>query len=79
MALKNPALLLIAWISYSADFLGYMQKGTTSTSPKTLKRSDFPSITGRPATGPILPKPKMAVPSVTMADTFLVFEYGSSY
>ena len=79
MALKYPALLLIAWINSSVDFLGYIQKGTTSTSPKTLKIRDFPSMTGRPATGPILPKPKIAVPSVTIAETFLDFEYGSSY
>ena len=56
-----------------------MQKGTTSTSPKTLKRRDFPSITGRPATGPIFPSPSIAVPSVTIAETFLDLEYGSCY
>lgn len=51
-----------------------MQKGTTSTSPSTLKSNDFPSITGSPATGPIFPNPKIAVPSVTIAETFLVLE-----
>ena len=79
IALKYPTLLLIAVIYYSVDFLGYIQKGTTSTSPKTLKSNDFPSITGNPATGPIFPNPKIAVPSVTIAETFLVFEYGSYY
>jgi hypothetical protein len=77
MALKYPALLFMAWINSSVDFLGYMQKGTTSTSPKTLKIRDFPSITGRPATGPMFPSPRIAVPSVTIAETFLDFEYGS--
>ena len=45
-------------------FLLLMQTGTTSTSPRTLKSSDFPYITGSPAFGPISPNPKMAVPSV---------------
>lgn len=74
MALKNPILLLIALISYYVVFLGYIQNGITSTSPKTLNNKDFPYMTGRPAAGPIFPNPRMAVPSVTIADTFLVFE-----
>lgn len=69
----------MAVINYPVDFLGYMQNGTTSTSPKTLNNNDLPYITGRPATGPIFPKPNIAVPSVTIAETFLVFEYGSFY
>jgi hypothetical protein len=44
-----------------------------------LKSKDFPSITGSPATGPIFPKPKMAVPSLTIAQTFEVFEGGYCY
>ena len=70
-------LLSIALISYPVFFLGYIQNGTTSTSPKHLNNNDFPSITGSPATGPIFPNPNIAVPSVTIAETFLVFEYGS--
>lgn len=73
-ALKYPTLLLIAVISSSVVFRGYMQNGMTSTSPRTLKSNDFPSMTGRPATGPMFPNPKIAVPSVTIAETFLVFE-----
>lgn len=74
MALKNPILLLIAVISYYVVFLGYIQNGMTSTSPRTLNNKAFPSMTGRPATGPMFPRPKIAVPSVTIAETFLVFE-----
>lgn len=48
--------------------------GTTSTSPNNLNNSDFPSMTGRPALGPILPYPKTAVPSVTIADNLDVLE-----
>ena len=44
-----------------------MHTGITSTSPRTLKSNDLPSITGNPAFGPISPKPKIAVPSVTIA------------
>jgi hypothetical protein len=36
-------------------------------------------MTGSPARGPIFPKPKMAVPSVTIAQTFEVFEGGFCY
>lgn len=71
-------LLLIALISSPAFCLGYIQNGTISTSPKHLNNKDFPSITGIPAMGPIFPRPKIAVPSVTIAETFLVFEYGSA-
>lgn len=79
IALKNPILLSIALISSCAFFLGYIQKGTISTSPRVLNNNDFPSMTGNPATGPIFPNPKIAVPSVTIADTFFVFEYGFYY
>lgn len=61
-------------ISFSEFYLGYIQNGTISTSPKTLNNKDFPSMTGSPATGPIFPNPKIAVPSVTIAETFCVFE-----
>lgn len=79
MALQYPTLLFMALISYYIFFLGYMQKGITSTSPSILNKRDFPSITGNPATGPMFPRPNIAVPSVTIQQTFLVFEYGSYY
>ena len=48
--------------------------------PKCLNRQDLPYITGRPALGPILPNPKMAVPSVIMAQRsfFEVYFYANS-
>lgn len=44
-----------------------MHTGTTLTPPKTLNSKDLPYITGNPARGPISPKPRIAVPSVTIA------------
>jgi hypothetical protein len=36
-----------------------------STPPKLLNNTHLPSMTGMPASGPISPSPKTAVPSVT--------------
>ena len=44
-----------------------MQMGKASTPPKVLKSTALPSMTGRAARGPILPRPRTALPSVTMA------------
>ena len=44
--------------------------GKASTPASSLKRSDFPSITGSAAWGPMSPRPSTAVPSVTMATVF---------
>lgn len=43
------------------------QSGTASTPPNSLKRRAFPSITGRPASGPISPSPRTREPSDTIA------------
>ncbi len=43
------------------------QMGKASTLPNSLKSIDLPSITGRAASGPMLPRPSTALPSVTMA------------
>lgn len=75
-AMKFPTAL--AMISISLLPCGQIQKGTTSTSPKILKRRDFPSITGCPDRGPIFPRPRIAVPSVTMTATLLVLLYTPS-
>jgi len=71
-AMKLPTVFAIASIYYSAVGRGYMHRGSTSTSPNSLNSNAFPSITGRPAMGPISPKPRMAVPSETMAANRLV-------
>lgn len=44
-----------------------MQTGTTLTSPNNLNIRDFASMTGRPGIGPMFPKPRTDVPSVTIA------------
>ena len=41
--------------------------GTAFTSPNSLKRTALPSMTGRAAFGPILPRPRTADPSDTTA------------
>ncbi len=46
------------------------QIGTQSMPPNSLNSRDFPSITGRAATGPMSPSPSTAVPSVTMRTEF---------
>ncbi len=63
---KVGCSILTRLTSSSASFAS-TQSGTASTPPKYLKRSAFPSITGRPASGPILPRPRTRVPSETMA------------
>ena len=44
--------------------------GMASTPPKALNRAHLPSITGMPASGPMSPRPRTAVPSVTTATVF---------
>ena len=44
--------------------------GTASTPPRYLKSRALPSITGKPASGPISPNPKTRVPSLTIATEF---------
>ena len=43
------------------------QTGQASTPPNCLKSAALPSITGRAAAGPMSPRPRTAVPSVTTA------------
>lgn len=54
--------------------LGRIQIGTTSTSPKSLNKRDFPSITGSASIGPMFPYPKTEVPSDTIAINVDVLE-----
>lgn len=46
-----------------------IQIGMTLVPPNVLKSNDLPSITGRPAFGPISPRPRIAVAFVTIALT----------
>ncbi len=56
------------------------QIGNASTPPNSLKSTHLPSITGSPASGPMLPSPSTAVPLVTTATVrpFMVYVYTSS-
>ena len=55
-------------ISFGSSELSSMSN--TSMSANRLKRSPFPSITGFPATAPMLPRPSTAVPLLTTATRF---------
>jgi len=44
--------------------------GTAFIPANSLNSTALPSITGRLASAPILPKPKTALPSVTIATVF---------
>jgi hypothetical protein len=46
------------------------QIGTASIPPNRLNSSALPSITGMAADGPMSPRPRTAVPSVTTATVF---------
>ena len=69
---KVGAIALTIWIISCGSFV-FKQIGTASMSANSLNSSAFPSITGKAASGPISPKPKTAVPSVTTA-TLLLFQ-----
>ena len=57
-------------LTISSTSLLLTHRGMASTSPKALNKAHFPSITGIPASGPISPSPRTAVPSVTTATVF---------
>jgi len=59
------------------NFLGSFSrkhKGIILIPPRSLNKTDFPSITGRPAADPISPNPRIAVPLVIIAPQFLLTE-----
>ena len=66
---KLPARRLTVFTISSTSFV-LTQSGMASTSPNALNSTHFPSITGIPASGPMSPKPRTAVPSVTTATVF---------
>ena len=63
-------------LTISSGSLELMQMGKASMSAKRLKRIDFPSMTGRAASGPMSPRPRTAVPSV-MTATMLALDVTS--
>src|SRR5512140_1345747 len=58
----------------------WMRMGMPLIPTSASKRAAFPSITGMPATAPMSPRPRMAVPFVTIATEFgmTVYSYASS-
>ena len=48
----------------------YLKQGIESTPAKRLNNAAFPSMTGIAASGPMLPKPKTAEPSLIIYDGF---------
>ena len=65
------AILTTVWIISSVSCVS-RQIGTALTSPNSLNRTAFPSMTGIAARAPILPRPRTALPSDTTA-TVLAF------
>src|SRR5512136_518619 len=55
-------------------------RGKASTPPRYLNRSDLPSMTGMPASGPMSPRPRTLVPSEITPTVFhlLVCTYDRS-
>ena len=66
---KLPASSSTVFTIVSTSF-ERIQSGIASISPYSLNSRHFPSITGIPASGPISPRPKTALPSVTTATVF---------
>ena len=66
---KEPARSAIQFTISSTSLL-LTQRGIASTPPNSLNSTHLPSITGIPASGPISPSPRTAVPSVTTATVF---------
>ena len=62
---------ILATVSMNPSVLGASTSmSKTSISANSLNRTDFPSMTGLPATAPTLPRPSTADPSVTTATRF---------
>ena len=63
---KVGAMALQAAMTPAASWAS-MQMGKASTPPNSLNSTALPSMTGRPASGPISPRPSTAVPLETTA------------
>ena len=66
---KLPEIRYTVFTNSSTSLL-LMHKGKASTPPNSLNSTHLPSITGIPASGPISPRPRTAVPSVMTAHRF---------
>ena len=66
---KAGAIFITVFIISSVSCVS-RQIGNAFTLPNSLNKTAFPSITGMAASGPILPKPRTALPSETTATVF---------
>ena len=63
---KEPEMLYTVSTNSSTSLV-LTQRGKASTPPKDLNSTHLPSITGIPASGPMSPRPRTALPSVMTA------------
>ena len=68
------AMFLIVVMISSVSWVS-RQIGTALTSPNSLNRTHFPSMTGMAAYAPILPRPRTALPSEMTATVFAFMVY----
>ena len=66
----KPGAIFLTIVMISSTFCVARTIGYASTPPNSLKRIALPSMTGRAASGPILPRPRTAEPSETTATLF---------
>ena len=66
----NAGAMRITVSTISSTSCVSRQTGTAFTPPNALNSAHLPSMTGRAASGPMLPKPKTALPSLTTATVF---------
>ena len=65
----GPAMAQTVSTNFSGSSVS-IKIGTMFKPENCVKRAAFPSMTGRAATGPILPNPKTRLPLVQMATVF---------
>jgi hypothetical protein len=66
----NTGEIALTIVTISSTSFVARQSGKASTPAKALKMSALPSITGCAPLGPMSPRPRTAVPSVTTATVF---------
>jgi len=69
----NAGVMRCTVSTISSGSFVFRQIGKASTPPRNLNSSDLPSMTGSPASGPMSPRPRTRVPSVTIATLFHLF------
>ena len=66
----KPGAIAVTVVTISSTSVVARQSGQASMSANSLKSAALPSITGSAASGPMSPRPRTAVPSVTTATAF---------